>query len=91
MEDGPGRRDEAAEKVSGGAVEMSALKCSIIVIAGVIPGQPDSGLTRKWHFTQENLNSLPDYIDRSGAALNYAMSLMNPSQNNWVRMEWIWY
>jgi len=68
-----------------------ALKCSIQVTAGVIPGITNPELTRTWMFTQEHLDKPPDYIDRSGAAMNYAMSLQNPAQNNWVKMDWIWY
>ncbi len=70
---------------------MEGFKCSIYVTAGVVPGMVIQALTRQWHFTQKNLDNPPDYIDRSGAALNYAMHLMNPAQNNWVKMEWIWY
>ena len=70
---------------------MESLKCSIQVFAGILPGEPLPELTREWHFTNKDLDNPPDYIDRSGAALNYAMSLMNPAQNNWVKMEWIWY
>uniref|UniRef100_A0A6M3J1A7 Uncharacterized protein n=1 Tax=viral metagenome TaxID=1070528 RepID=A0A6M3J1A7_9ZZZZ len=70
---------------------MDALKCSIQVVAGIIPGSPIDQLTRVWHFTNRNLDNPPDYIDRSGAAMNYAMSLMNPAQNNWVKLEWLWY
>lgn len=70
---------------------MDGLKCSIQVTASVIPGESIRKLTRTWNFTQADLNSPPKYIDESGAALNYAMSLMNPNVNNWVKMEWIWY
>jgi len=69
---------------------MDALKCSVYVTAGVIPGECVPELTRQWHFTQKDLDSPPDYIDRTGAALNYAMSLQNPAAVNWVKLEWIW-
>jgi len=69
---------------------MDALKCSVVVTAGVIPGEPIHDLTRQWYFTQKNLDSPPDYIDRIGSAMNYTMCLQNPKQVNWVRFEWIW-
>ena len=70
---------------------MNALKCSIHVVAGVIPGEPISELTRGWEFTQADLDSPPRYIDQTGAAMNYAMSLQNPAKVNWVKLEWVWY
>ena len=69
---------------------MSAVKCLVRVTAGVIPNIPDSRLTREWDFTQEDFDGPPAYIDRTGAAMNYAMSLQNPQQRNWVKLEWIW-
>ncbi len=70
---------------------MEAVKCSITVTAGIILGQPMENHARTWSFTQENLDNPPDYIDRTGAAMNYAMSLQNPQNVNWVRLDWIWY
>jgi len=70
---------------------MEALKCSIHVYAGVIPGTPIEAHTREWYFTQEHLDKPPTYIDGTGAAMNYAMSLQNPAEVNWVKLEWVWY
>lgn len=70
---------------------MEALKCGVRVMAGVIPGTPTKELTRVWDFTQKDLDNPPTYLDRTGAAMNYAMSLQNPAKVNWVRFEWIWY
>ena len=70
---------------------MEGLKCSIRVVAGIIPTEAIPELTRVWEFTQSDLDSPPTYIDKSGAAMNYAMSLQNPAKINWVRLEWIWY
>jgi len=70
---------------------MSALKCSVSVTAGLVIGQPIPNLTRTWTFTQEDLDNPPIYVDRTGSAMNYAMSLQNPQTVNWVRLEWIWY
>ena len=68
---------------------MAGLKCSVIVKAGVVPGE--STLSRQWDFTEEDMNNPPTYIDRTGSAMNYAMSLQNPDKFNWVTLEWIWY
>ena len=70
---------------------MEALKCSISVTAGIILGAAMSQFSRVWDFTQEDLDNPPTYIDKTGAAMNYAMSLQNPSKVNWARLEWIWY
>ena len=70
---------------------MLPLKCSVIVVGGIIPGEPIPDRTRQWDFTQEDMDNPPTYIDKSGAAMNYAMSLQNPTQLNWVRLDWIWY
>jgi len=70
---------------------MGPTKCSVVVVAGILVGEPMSRYTRVWDFTQEDLDNPPTYIDKTGAALNYAMSLQNPSNVNWVKFEWIWY
>lgn len=70
---------------------MSSLKCTIRVVAGVVPNQPLSEFTRHWDFLQSDLDNPPTYVDKSGAAMNYAMSLQNPEKVNWVKLEWIWY
>lgn len=70
---------------------MHALKCSIHVTAGVITGEVIPKLTRSWEFTQKDLDNPPTYIDQTGAAMNYAMSLQNPAKVNWVKLEWVWY
>ena len=69
---------------------MNALKCSVTVMAGVMLGEPLPRYTRTWNFTQEDLDNPPTYIDKTGSAMNYAMSLQNPQTVNWVRFEWIW-
>lgn len=66
-------------------------KCVFQVTAGVIPGKPISEVARVWDITQEDLNNPPTFIDKSGAAMNYAMSLQNPAKFNWVKFEWTWF
>jgi len=70
---------------------MKELICTMRVVAGVLLGTPIPEYTREWHFTKEEMEAPPAYIDGTGAALNYAMSLQNPKTLNWVKMEWIWY
>lgn len=70
---------------------MEGLKCSVVVVGGIVPGEPIPSRTRQWDFTQKDMDNPPTYIDKTGAAMNYAMSLQNPTQLNWVRFEWIWY
>ena len=70
---------------------MNTLKCSIHVIAGIIPNAAISKFTRVWEFTQADMDNPPTYIDGSGAAMNYAASLQNPKTVNWVKVKWIWH
>lgn len=70
---------------------MEGLKCTVTVMAGVILGNPLPELTRTWSFIQADLDNPPTYIDRTGSAMNYAISLQNPERVNWVRLDWIWY
>lgn len=70
---------------------MEGLKCRIVVKAGVVPKYASPDLTRVWNFTQEDLDSPPTYVDKTGSAMNYAMSLQNPEKVNWVSFEWVWY
>ena len=69
---------------------MDTLKCSIVVSAGVVLGEPMGEYMRSWEITQKDLDWPPTYIDETGAAMNYAMSLQNPEKVNWVKFEWIW-
>ena len=69
---------------------MEALKCSVVVTAGIIIGEIIPKYTRVWNFTQKELDNPPIYIDSTGAAMNYAMSLQNPTEVNWVKFEWVW-
>lgn len=72
-------------------MESLPLKCSIQVVAGVVPNEPIPEYTREWGFDSKDLEDKWLYIDKSGAAMNYAMSLQNPQKVNWVMMNWIWY
>ena len=70
---------------------MDGLKCTVMVTAGVVLGEAMPDLTRRWDFTQKDMDNPPAYIDKTGSAMNYAMSLQNPAQVNWVKFDWIWY
>jgi hypothetical protein len=61
----------------------------VTVSAGIVV--EEVVVTRNWLFTQEDLDKPPTYIDQVGAAMNYAMSLQNPKQYNWVTFEWTWF
>jgi len=70
---------------------IETLKCSVVISAGVIIGEPMPKYTRQWGFSNKDLEDKWLYIDKTGAAMNYAMSLQNPQKVNWVKFEWIWY
>lgn len=77
---------EGAERAHGVSV-----KCTIVVKGGIIPNEPMSELTREWHLTSEDCRDTNKYVDITGAAMNYAMSLQNPNKLNWVNFEWVWW
>lgn len=78
-------------------MSKNALRCSLTVVAGILPGEPMPEYTRRWDFTEEQMrhqsdgNILLQYADAQGAAMNYALGLQIPSIANWVEMTWIWY
>lgn len=65
-------------------------KCIIEVTAGVIPGNPNEALTKRWSLTAEQCRDEDIYASAVGAAMVYALSLQMPGSNNWVKNEWIW-
>lgn len=73
-----------------------ALKCLIVVEAGIIPGEPITEHTRTWQFDSSIIEAVERdpsdyrYMDAMGAAMNYAANLQNPNRVNWVKMEWTW-
>lgn len=77
---------------------MAALKLSIQVFAGVIPGQPEEEFTRSWFWTGEQQDALvagdkeaeAEYIRIAGESREYAATLENPKRFNWVKREWLW-
>lgn len=77
---------------------MDAAKVIIEVFAGVIPGEPITEFSRCWTWTsdqQERLkNGDPDarleWIRMAGESREYAATLENPEQFNWVRRDWTW-
>ncbi|MBD2156215.1 hypothetical protein [Leptolyngbya sp. FACHB-16] len=71
-----------------------AARCAWEVVAGIIPGQPIPSMTRRWGMTAAEYESpLADqiYLKRMMDAVEYAQSLQNPQQVNWVRLDWIWF
>lgn len=79
-----------------------AAKLLIEVKAGVIPGKPIAEFTKRWTWTNvdqaEMVNSDISeraaaeyrYIQMAGESREYAASLENPKQLNWVRRDWVW-
>ena len=69
---------------------MGPLQCTVVVTAGILPGEPIKQFTRSWNFTYEDLLKQPTYIDGIGSAMNYAISLQDPKKVSWVRYKWFW-
>jgi hypothetical protein len=83
-----------------------SLRCVWEVTAGLIVGQAIPELSKTWQITNEYMESLPQELSQEEwkerfpdgtkfyqfqqAAYAYARSLSNPSQVNWVKVEWIW-
>lgn len=75
------------------------------VTAGLIPGRPETELTRQWAITSTEWKAAGEQVpsdleagkqsellaERNGRALAYANLLMlQPDRVNWVRTDWIW-
>lgn len=66
------------------------------VLAGVVPGQPEPELTRRWALTSDEWHAAGPGQSEALAVLNgkaqgYAALLMlQPDRLNWVRTDWIW-
>lgn len=77
---------------------MEAAKLIIEVTAGIIPGTPIAEHTRRWGWTSrdQQLLEIDDsaarekWIRIAGESREYAATLENPAQLNWVRRDWIW-
>lgn len=80
---------------------MTALKLTITVKAGVIPGHPI--MEKAWDWTSDDQARLEnqedpvaqkeaqaEYIRMAGESRELAASLENPRQFNWVERVWIW-
>ena len=72
---------------------MEGCRCVWEVLAGIIPGEPMSDLTRRWALTGREWEG-PDrdrlFLERQRAAEEYAQALRDPGAVNWVRLEWLW-
>lgn len=77
-------------------------RIGVDVVAGVLPGQPMEKYTRRWFITSSEWNAASDdrtglsqarlLADVAGKANAWATYLMlQPTQFNWVKTEWIWY
>lgn len=73
---------------------IDAERCAWQVTAGILPGEPIPALTRRWGVTVSEYNSpqaIQIYFKQMTDAVEYAQSLQNPHQINWVRLDWIWF
>ena len=77
---------------------MEAAKLIIEVQAGVIPGTAMPEYTKRWGWTSSDQAKLEagdkdareNWIRIAGESREYAATLENPAQVNWVRRDWIW-
>jgi hypothetical protein len=77
---------------------MTALKLTIQVTAGVLPGHPDPSYSRaynmstdEWEEAQEANLTGERLAELNGQAAGYALLLqLQPDRVNWVRTEWVW-
>ena len=75
-------------------------KLVIEVQAGVILGEPDPELTKRWAITSEEWEAAQGQstdevaallATRMGQAQGYAGLLgLQPDRLNWVRLDWVW-
>ncbi len=77
---------------------MAQAKVLLEVVAGIIPNQPESEMTKQWAITSEEWELATNnggqgalLSQRNGMAQGYAAWLMmQPDRFNWVRTDWIW-
>lgn len=67
-----------------------AAKLIIEVQAGIIPGTPIDTYSKRWVLSFEEVQDTDALIAAQGAAMNYALIIQNPSNVNWVRLDWVW-
>lgn len=77
--------------------EMTSVRITIEVCAGVIPNKPEPRLTRQWHVYSNkwhgsnNKDRIKLMKTIEDAANEYAATLRDPSRFNWVRVDWIYW
>lgn len=81
---------------------MPSAKMLINVTVGMFPGDVNKELSKGWCYTSddyehdlnlrgnEDLSTSSRFLVARREALAYAERMMNPSQNNYVKLEWIW-
>lgn len=70
-----------------------ALRCMWQVVGGIIPDEPEDGLTRRFELTSDDMevrHKQEVFLARRMEAMSYAESLMDPNRLNWVRVEFLW-
>lgn len=75
---------------------LNRVRCTVDVVAGVVPGTPDPEFTRQYFiYSEEWTAATADHAllltELAGRASAYATYLMlRPDQVNWVKTEWLW-
>lgn len=86
----------AAEEDMEPSEKFEPMRCAVEVFGGILPGQLEEDLTRRWFILSKDWNENPDQaiqlIELAGKANAYATYLMlQPDRLNWVKTEWIWF
>ena len=76
-----------------------ALRASLQVRAGIIPGTAIEQYGRAWHYTSADYEAdaaLPQeqptkFVRLREEALDYVRRTIDPARLNWVELTWIWY
>lgn len=82
---------------------MDAVRVAVDVVAGVLPGTPESQYTKRYFITSKEWSDAGTgkygptaqaelLTEMNGKAQGWAMYLMlQPDALNWVKTEWIWF
>jgi hypothetical protein len=68
---------------------VKAARCAFEVVAGLLPGQPMDEYTKRFFMTSDD--PAEKFQELYTQAREYAETLIDPSQLNWVKLEWVWF
>jgi len=83
----------AATAIASPEEKIGRCRCYWEVVAGVIPGTPEPEYTKRFAMTTEEYESEKSqeiFIGSMVKALEYARSLHQPQNLNWVNLQWVW-